>query len=166
MMSVKSGHLLLLFYKISILIYAFLPALQNLKDASAVEVCSSPLQPASHSFLDCLVSLIEVTSQVIFQGPEQVVVREGQIQTVEWMGEQFPAILLNCLQGQTCSVRPHLVMLKDDSFLHQMFFMKCTAKFFEHLNVVSCIDNFPFFQKVNQNASLAGHGYCFHLLYG
>jgi hypothetical protein len=34
-----------------------------------------------------------VTSQVIFQGPEQVVVWGGQIQTVGWMGEQFSAIL-------------------------------------------------------------------------
>jgi hypothetical protein len=73
-MSVKYGHLLLLFYRISIPIYAFLPALQNLKDASAVEACSSSWQPASHSFLDCLVSLAVVTSQAIFQGPEQVVV--------------------------------------------------------------------------------------------
>jgi hypothetical protein len=74
MMAVKSRHLLLLFYKISIPIYAFLPALQNLKNASAVEVCSSSSQPASHGFLDCLVSLVVVISQVIFQGPEQVVV--------------------------------------------------------------------------------------------
>jgi hypothetical protein len=74
MMSVKSRHLLLLFYKISIPIYAFLPALQNRKDASAAEVRSSSSQPASHGFLDCLVILVVVTSQVIFQGPEQVVV--------------------------------------------------------------------------------------------
>jgi hypothetical protein len=70
-MSVKSSHLLLLTSKISILIYAFLPALRNLKNASAVEVRSSSSQPASHGFLDCLVV---VTSQVMFQGPEQVVV--------------------------------------------------------------------------------------------
>jgi hypothetical protein len=74
MMSVKSRHLLLLFYKISIPIYAFLPALQNLKNVSAVEIRSSSSQPALHGFLDCLVSLVMVTSQVIFQGPEQVVV--------------------------------------------------------------------------------------------
>jgi hypothetical protein len=73
-MSVKSRHLLLLLYKISFPIYAFLPALQNLKDASAVQVRSSSSQPASHGFMDCLVSLVVVTSQVIFQGPEQVVV--------------------------------------------------------------------------------------------
>jgi hypothetical protein len=73
-MSVKSRHLVLLFYKISISIYAFLPALLNLKDVSAVEVHSSSLQPASRGFLDCLVSLVVVTSQVILQGHEQVVV--------------------------------------------------------------------------------------------
>jgi len=65
---------MLLFYKISVLSCVFLPTLQNLKDASAVEVCSSSSQPASHGFLDCLVSLVVVTSQVIFQGSEQVVV--------------------------------------------------------------------------------------------
>jgi hypothetical protein len=69
-MSVKSTHLLLLFYKISIPIYAILPALNNLKNASAVEIRSSSSKPASHGFLDCLVSLVMVTSQVIFQGPE------------------------------------------------------------------------------------------------
>jgi hypothetical protein len=74
MMSVKSGHLLLLSCKISIPIYTFLPALQNVKNASAVEVRSISLQPASHGFLDCLVSLVVLTPQVIFQGPEQVVV--------------------------------------------------------------------------------------------
>jgi hypothetical protein len=74
MMSVKSRNILLLFYKISIPIYAFLPALQNLKDASAIEDRSSSSQPASHGFLDCLVSLVVVTSHVIFQGPEQEVV--------------------------------------------------------------------------------------------
>jgi len=74
MISVKSRHLLLLFYKIPIPIYAFLPVLQNLTDASAAEVRSRSLQPASHGFLDCLVSLVVVTSQVIFQGPEQGVV--------------------------------------------------------------------------------------------
>jgi hypothetical protein len=73
-MSVKCRHVLLLFYKISIQIYAFLPALQNLKDASAVEVRFSSSQSAPHGFLDCLVSLIVVASQVIFQGPEQVTV--------------------------------------------------------------------------------------------
>jgi hypothetical protein len=72
-MPVKSGHLLLLFYKISISIYAFLPELQNLKNASAAEVRSSSSQSASHGFLNCLVILVVVTSQVIFQGPEQVV---------------------------------------------------------------------------------------------
>jgi len=56
-MSVKSRQILLLFYKISILIYVFLPALQKLKDASAVEVCCSSSQTALHSFLDCLISL-------------------------------------------------------------------------------------------------------------
>jgi hypothetical protein len=102
MIPVKSRHLLLLFYKISIPIYAFLPALQNLKYASMVEVRSSSSQPASHGFLDCLVSPVMVTSQ----GPEQVVVWGGQIRTVGWIGKQFPAFLLNCLQGQTCNVRP------------------------------------------------------------
>jgi hypothetical protein len=74
MMSIKSGHPLLLFYKISIPIYAFLPALQNLKDPSAVAVHSSFWQPASHSFLGSLVSIAVVTSRVIFQWSEQVVV--------------------------------------------------------------------------------------------
>jgi hypothetical protein len=84
--------LLLLLFKILIPIYGFLPALQNLKDASAVQVRSSSSQPASHGFLDCLVSLVVVTSQVICQGPEQAVVCGGQIRTVRWMGEQFPAV--------------------------------------------------------------------------
>jgi hypothetical protein len=87
MMSVKSRHLLLHFYKISIPISTFLPALQNLKNAPAVELRSSSSQPASHGFLDCLVSLLVMTSQVIFQGPEQVVVWGDQIRTVRWMGE-------------------------------------------------------------------------------
>jgi hypothetical protein len=65
-MSIKSGHLLLLSHKISIPIYIFLPALHNLKNASAVEVRSSSSQPASRGFLDRLVSLVVVTSQVIF----------------------------------------------------------------------------------------------------
>jgi hypothetical protein len=73
-MSVKSMRHLLLIYKTSIPIYSFLPALQNLKNAFAVVVHSSPSQPASHGFLNCLVSLIVVTSQVNFQAPEQVVV--------------------------------------------------------------------------------------------
>jgi hypothetical protein len=66
MASVKSWHLLLLYYKISIAISAFLPALQNLQDASEVKVRASSLQPASHGFLDCLVSLVVVTSLVSF----------------------------------------------------------------------------------------------------
>jgi len=74
MMSIKSRHLLLLFYKISIPIYSFVPALQNLEDATALEFRSSSSQPASRGYLDCLFSLLVVTTQVIFQGPEQVVV--------------------------------------------------------------------------------------------
>jgi hypothetical protein len=46
-MSVQGRQLLLLFYKISISIYASLPELQNLKDASAAEVRSISSQPAS-----------------------------------------------------------------------------------------------------------------------
>jgi hypothetical protein len=65
MMTVKSRNILLLFYKISIRIYALLSALEDLKYASAVEVHSSSSQPASHGFLDSLVSLIVVTYQVI-----------------------------------------------------------------------------------------------------
>jgi hypothetical protein len=63
-----------IFYKISILIYALLPALQNVKDASVVEARSSSLHPASQGFLDCLANLIVMASQVILQGTEQVVV--------------------------------------------------------------------------------------------
>jgi hypothetical protein len=92
-MSVKSRHILLLFYKVSIPIYAFLPELQNIKNASAVEVRSSSSQPASHDFLDCLVSLVVVTSQVILQGPEQLVDWGSKIRILGWMGEQFPAVL-------------------------------------------------------------------------
>jgi hypothetical protein len=72
MMSENSRHLLLRFYKICIPIYAFLPVLQDFKNVSAVEIRSSSSQPASHGFLDCLVSLAVVTAQVIFQGTEQV----------------------------------------------------------------------------------------------
>jgi hypothetical protein len=90
---VTSTYLLLLFYKISIPICEFLPALQSLKDASAAEVRSSSSQLASHVFLNCLVSLVVVTSQMMLQGPEQVVVWGGQIGTVGWMGEQFPDVL-------------------------------------------------------------------------
>jgi hypothetical protein len=69
-MSVKYMLLLVLLYKISIPIFAFLPALQNRKHACAVEIRSNSSQPALHGFLDCLVSLVVVTSQVMFQGPE------------------------------------------------------------------------------------------------
>jgi len=64
-MSVNSRHLLLHYYKIFILHLAFLPA---------VQVCSSSSETASHGFLDYLVSLVVVTAQVIFHGPEQTVV--------------------------------------------------------------------------------------------
>jgi len=147
-MSIKSGLLLLLFYKISIPIYAFLPVLQNLKDASAVEVHSSSSQPALHGFLDCLVSLVVVTFQVIFQGPQHTVVWGGQIWIVGWMGEKFPAVILNCLQGQMCSARPHIVMKEDDSFLLWMSLTKCMMKFVECLNVVSWIYCFSFSRKL------------------
>jgi hypothetical protein len=72
-MSVRSRYLFLFFYKISIPIYALLQALQNLKHVCG-RVRSSSSQPASHSFLDCLVSLVVVTFQGIFEEPEQVVV--------------------------------------------------------------------------------------------
>jgi len=68
MMSVKSRHLSLLFYKISIPIYAFLLELQNLKDASVIEIRFSSSQLA----VDCFVSLVVVTSQVIYKEPQQV----------------------------------------------------------------------------------------------
>jgi hypothetical protein len=58
-----------------------------------LKVRSSSSQPTSHGFLDGLVSLEVVISQVIFQGPEQVVIWGGQILSVGWMGEQFPAVL-------------------------------------------------------------------------
>jgi hypothetical protein len=53
----KSYASFITFLQISVPICAFLPALQNLKNASALEVRSSSSQPASHGFLDCLVSL-------------------------------------------------------------------------------------------------------------
>jgi hypothetical protein len=74
MISIKSRRFLLLFYKISIPIYAFLPALQHIKNSSPVEVRSSSSHPASHGFLDCLVNFVVVTSQVTFQGYEQAAV--------------------------------------------------------------------------------------------
>jgi hypothetical protein len=130
-MSVNSRLLLWLSYKLSNSIYAVLPALHNLIYASAVEVRSSSLQPASHGFMNCLVSLTLVLSQVSFKRLEQVVVWGGQNRGVGCMEEQFPAVLLNFLQGQTCSVRPRAVMLKDDSFLIRTFFTKRTTKFVE-----------------------------------
>jgi hypothetical protein len=92
-MSVKSRHLLLLFYKISIPIYAFLSPLQNLKDASAVEVRSSSSLPASHGFLACLVNLVVVTTQISFKGSNKWQSEGRQTRTVECMGEQFPVVL-------------------------------------------------------------------------
>jgi hypothetical protein len=41
--------------------YTFLPELQNLKDASAVEVRSSFSEPASNVFLDRLVNPLVMT---------------------------------------------------------------------------------------------------------
>jgi hypothetical protein len=67
MMSVNSRHLFLLSYKICNPISASFPALQNIKNASAVEVRSSSSQPVSHGFFDCIVNLVVVTSEVIFQ---------------------------------------------------------------------------------------------------
>jgi len=71
-------------------------------------------------------------------------------------------------------VRPPVVMLKDDSFLLRTFFTKRTTKFVERLNVASCIDPLPFFQKVDQYAlptipkdsshNFTGRGYCLRLL--
>jgi hypothetical protein len=55
-------------------LYIVLPQLQNLKIVSAVEFRSSSSQPVLHGFLDCLVSPVVVTSQVIFQVPEQVAI--------------------------------------------------------------------------------------------
>jgi hypothetical protein len=69
-----------------------MPVLQHVKNVSAVEVRSSSLQPASHGFLDCLVSLAVATSRVIFQGLDQVVVSGGQIRAVVRMGEQLPDV--------------------------------------------------------------------------
>jgi hypothetical protein len=50
MMSVKFRHILLFSYKVPIPIYAFLSALQDLKNALAIEVHSSSLQPAGTNF--------------------------------------------------------------------------------------------------------------------
>jgi len=90
MISVKSRHLLL-FYKIAIPIYACLPELQKLKYVSVVKVRSCSLQPATHGFLDCFVSLVGVTFQVIFQEPEQMIVCVDQIRTLGSVGEQLPS---------------------------------------------------------------------------
>jgi hypothetical protein len=72
-MSVKPRHLLLLFCKISVPYQCISARVADVKTASAVEVRSSSSQPASHGFMDSPVSLVVVTSEVIFQGPEQVV---------------------------------------------------------------------------------------------
>jgi len=77
MISAKFGHLSLLFYKIFIPIYAFLIALRNTKNVPAVEVRFSSSQPASYGFLDCLVILVVVTSQMTFQRPENVMAKCG-----------------------------------------------------------------------------------------
>jgi hypothetical protein len=114
---VKSRCFLLHFYRDFILIYAFLPVWQNIKGASMVKVHCNSSQPPSHGFLDCLISLIMVIFQVNFQGPEQVVVWGGQIQTVGWMGEQFPAILCSSVpmtkQGTNLPISKNLHHLLD-----------------------------------------------------
>jgi hypothetical protein len=81
-----------------------------------------------------------------------LVVWGGHIRTVGWMGEQFPPVLWNCLQDQSCSVRPRVVMLKDDSFCRN--FHRKHDEVFECLNTASCVVLFPVSQKVDQFASL------------
>jgi len=141
-------HLLLLFFKISIPTYAFLPSSQNIKRCPwGTKPIPDPRNQLPHGFLNCLVSLVVMTSQVIFQGPEQVVVWRVQIRTVGWWENCLPAVSLNYPQGQTCSARPRVVVLKDDSLLLRTFFTKRTTKLAERLDIASCIDRFPFQKK-------------------
>jgi hypothetical protein len=88
-LSVKSGHLLLLFYKFYIPIYAFLPAMLSLKDVSAVAVRSRSSQPASHGFLDCLVSFVVKTSQDVRTVPSRLVFLYTPVSKRETQQEQI-----------------------------------------------------------------------------
>jgi len=79
----------------------------------------------------------------------------------------------------SCSFELSAVSAMQCETLHcrvllRTFFMKHLTKFVQCLNTASCIDHIPFFQKVNQYASLtipkvSSHNfveqeYCFHLL--
>jgi hypothetical protein len=65
-----SEHILSLFYRI---IHAFIAALHKPKDSAAVEVCFHTSQPATHSFLDCIIILILLACHAIFQDPKYVI---------------------------------------------------------------------------------------------
>jgi hypothetical protein len=52
------------------MIHTFLPVLHKIKDPVVVEIHSITLQPAVHSFLNCIIILVVLGSHMFFQGPK------------------------------------------------------------------------------------------------
>jgi hypothetical protein len=67
-------------------------------------------------FQNCLTGRKLLALHSILYISKQLVVQRGQVQTVRWMGENLPAILLNPHHAKMSSVRPYVIVLQDDLF--------------------------------------------------
>jgi hypothetical protein len=70
-----------------------------------------------------------------------------------WMGQKFPAVLLNHLHAQTNSAGLCTVMFEDKLFLPWTFVMQGTKKLLVHMLARNSTNILPSWQKLNQYAS-------------
>jgi hypothetical protein len=100
----------------------------------------------TNCFLEYLVGYIVWASNLILYKPEQIAVQGGQVQTVGWMGEKFPAVLLHPLYTQMNSVKLCAVVLQDYFFLLRTFVIQYIMKCLEYLKLNAALTVKPLWQ--------------------
>jgi hypothetical protein len=82
-----------------------------------VKICTSGCGPLFHSSYDGVVTRKMLSTQSIFHHPEQMEVRRGQIQTIQWVWQDSPPKIGNVLHGLQTGMGPGVVMLQEKGCL-------------------------------------------------
>jgi len=81
-----------------------------------VKICTSGGGPLFHSLYNGVFAR-KMSTQSIFQRPEQMEVRRGQIQTVLWVCYDSPAKIDDVLHGLQTGMGPGVIMLQEKGCL-------------------------------------------------
>jgi hypothetical protein len=106
----------LFFHIIATSLYTFLPAFWEFKNSPSIKFRSSHPKTLTRCFLNCLLSLKTLSTQLILRKSENMVVGGCQIRAIGGVWKNLPPHLCNCFRCEASGMGASVVMQYHDVF--------------------------------------------------